>query len=88
MCDSLNDLKIKNVEDNVKDIKKEIKELKEQVKPVITLQCGFENLTRSVDKLSKQFEQFSIQNNNRNYQWLYYLITLIIGGIATKFLFK
>ena len=68
-------------------IERDIKELKEKVKPVLELQFGFNSLTEAVNKLSKQFEEFSKLNNSRTYDWLKYLATLLIGAAVT-FLIK
>lgn len=67
-------------------LEREIKELKKDVKPIVELQFGFKELTSSMDKLSSQFEEFSKLNNNRTYDWMKYLATLLIGAAATFFI--
>ena len=67
-------------------IERDIKELKEKVKPVLELQFGFNSLTEAVNKLSRQFEDFSQLNSSRTYEWLKYLITLGIGAAVTFFI--
>ena len=68
-------------------IERDIKELKEKVKPVLELQYGFNSLTEAVNKLSKQFEEFSKLNDSRTYEWLKSIAYLLIGA-AISFLIK
>lgn len=70
----------------ISTLEREVKELKKDVKPIVELQFGFKELTSSMDKLSRQFEEFSKLNDSRTYDWLKYLATLIIGAAVTFFI--
>ena len=70
----------------ISTLEREVKELKKDVKPIVELQFGFKELTSSMDKLSRQFEEFSKLNDSRTYDWLKYLATLLIGAAVTFFI--
>lgn len=72
----------------IKKLEEDVKQLKSDIKPIVELQFGFKELKDSMDKLSSQFEQFTKQNNNRAYEWLKYLATLIIGSVFTYLIKK
>ena len=74
------------LEYKILNLEREVEELKKDVKPIVELQFGFKELTSSMDKLSRQFEEFSKLNDARTYDWLKYLATLFIGAAATFFM--
>lgn len=62
-------------------LENKVNKMSDKVEIISTLEVKFTQLNSSLDKLSDQFKQFSEMNTTRNYEWLKYLATLIIGGV-------